>query len=119
MHVLIVESDHELGRVWERHLQRFGATVSLVASENVAIEQLDAELVDAIVLDLSLTRGSPVAIADYARYRRPDAKVISITSTSFFSDGSIFNLFPNAFAFLPRRTSPEDLTAIVAHHCGA
>lgn len=118
MRVLIVESDPNLGWLWKRHLERGRAEVVLAADEDTAIAALDDEPVDAIVLDLVLTKGSAIAVADYARYRQPRAKVVSVTNSSFFSDGSIFALIPNACAFLPSRSRPEDLAAVVAHHCG-
>ena len=59
---------------------------------------------------------SAIALADFASYRRPDAKVIFVSSSSFFSDGSIFQLSGNAHAFLPSSTPPEDLAAVVEHH---
>jgi hypothetical protein len=34
----------------------------------------------------------------------------------FFSDGSIFNLVPNACGFFPAETPPEDLAAIIRHY---
>jgi len=45
---------------------------------------------DVIVLDLALEEGSALAVADFASYRHPDARVIFVTNASFFSDGSIF-----------------------------
>lgn len=117
MRVLIVESDLNLGWLWRRHLERGGAAVRLVSSEEAAIAELDDTPFDAIVLDVLLTRGSSMAVAEYARYRRPDVKVVFVSNSSFFSDGSIFALLPNTCAFLPRATRPEDLAAVVEHHC--
>ena len=69
-----------------------------------------------IVLSLDLTQGSALAVADFASYRHPEVRVIFVTRTRFFSDGSIFQLVPNTAAFLPARTPPEDLAALVEHH---
>lgn len=118
MRVLIVESDPNLGWLWQRHLERADVVVGLVTSEDAAITALDQDQMEAIVLDLDLAEGSAFAVADYARYRRPAAKIIFVTNSSFFSDGSIFGLMPNACAFLPSQTRPEDLAAVVEHHCG-
>jgi hypothetical protein len=54
-------------------------------------------------------------VADYAQYRQPDAALIFVTDTTFFSDGSIFSLIPNARAFLQSGTPPDDLAALVEH----
>ncbi|MCX7888505.1 MAG: response regulator [Rhodobacteraceae bacterium] len=114
--VLIVESEPDLGAVWQRHLERSGATVEAVHSQDEAVARIGARPFDVIVLDLVLKEGSAFAVADYASYRQPAARVVFVTSTSFFSDGSIFRHIPNAFAFLPRGTRPEDLAAVVEHH---
>ncbi|MBC7142808.1 MAG: hypothetical protein H5U18_11755 [Rhodobacteraceae bacterium] len=116
MRVLIVESDPDLGWLWKRHLERFSASVALVGGQDEAVAFLEREAVEVIVLDLILGEGSAIAVADYASYRHPRAKVIFVTNTTFFSDGSIFQHIPNACAFLPSRTPPEDLAAVVEHY---
>lgn len=116
MNVLIVESEPALGELWKRHLQRHGATVTLVASQEDAIFALYGAAFDIIVLDLVLGQGSALAVADFASYRRPDARVIFVTNTTFFSDGSIFAHSPNACAYVQSATPPEDLAAMVEHY---
>ena len=116
MNVLIVESKPELGRLWQRHLERQGADVTLVHSQENAILALYGSEFDIIVLDLVLESGSALAVADFASYRRPDARVIFVTNTSFFSDGSIFAHSSNACAYVQSETPPEDLAAMVEHY---
>ncbi len=116
MKVLIVESKPELGMLWQRHLERLGADVSLVDSQEAAITALYASDFRIIVLDLVLEQGSALAVADFASYRRPDARVLFVTNTSFFSDGSIFSHSPNACAYVQSATPPEDLAAMVEHY---
>lgn len=116
MNVLIVESDAGLVNVWRRHLERGCATVDVAFDQDSAIEFLQGAAPDVIVLDLFLEVGSAIAVADYASYRRPETKIVFVTNTTFFSDGSIFNHIPNACAYLQSGTSPEDLTAIVEHY---
>lgn len=116
MNVLIVESEVELGRLWMRHLARLGMAVVLVHSQDEAIKALYGGPVDIIVLDLVLTGGSALAVADFASYRWPGARVIFVTNTSFFSDGSIFAYSPNACALVQSGTPPEDLAAMVEHY---
>ena len=72
-----------------------------------------------IVVNLELEQGGALAVADFASYRRPAAKVIFLTDSGMFSDGSIFSLAPNACAYLPASTPPADLAAMVAHYSGA
>ena len=118
MQVLIVESDAGLANLWRRHLERSHAEVDIAVDQDSAISQLQETMPDVIVLDLFLDTGSAIAVADYASYRRPEAKVVFVTNTTFFSDGSIFNHIPNACAYLQSGTAPEDLTAIVEHYGG-
>ena len=116
MNVLIVESSPELGALWKRHLERQGAVVTLVKSQETAIAALHDSTFDIIVLDLVIKQGSALAIADFASYRRLEAWVIFVTNTSFFSDGSIFAHSPNACAYVQSGTPPEDLAAMVEHY---
>lgn len=116
LRVLIVESRPELSRLWAMHLGRQGADVHVALSESEAVEWLRFQPVDIIVLDLVIENGSAFAVADFASYSQPYARVIFVTDTTFFSDGSIFRHIPNACAFLPSATSPEDLAAVVDHY---
>ena len=116
MHVLIVEGDLTLAGVWQRHLERLGARVSLATSQGAAVDRLQHADVNVIVLDLDLKDGSAIAVADFASYRQPEARVIFVTRTTFFSDGSIFRLVPNTAAFIAAETPPDDLAALVEHH---
>jgi len=114
--VLIVESVPELASVWQSHLVRQGMEVESVGGQECAIAYLANNEVDIIILDLVIEEGSALAISDYANYKHPHARVIFVTNTSFFSDGSIFAHSANARAFVRTSTPPEDLAAMVAHY---
>jgi len=116
MDVLIVESMLSLGQVWADHVCRLGSTVTLSTNQADAIERLRCDSFDVIVLNMGLSGGGAEAIADYASYRRPDAKVVFVTNDSFFSDGSLFRYMPNACAMVPQGTEPSDLAALVEYH---
>jgi len=116
MHVLIVQSNANLGDLWKRHLERLRARVTLVQTGAEALQALEGETFEVIVLDLVLREGSALAVADVAQYRQPNANVVFVTDTTFFSDGSIFNHSPNARAFIESTTPPKDLAAIVEHY---
>jgi DNA-binding response OmpR family regulator len=116
MQVLIVESDAELGGLWQRHIERPGVEVLRAETQAAAIEFLRAGAVAIVILNLFLRDGSAFAVADFASYRQPEAKVIFVTDTHFFSDGSIFLHMQNAAAFLPVETRPEDLAALVEYY---
>lgn len=114
--VLIVESVPELAALWQAHLVRQGMSVVSVTGQDGAIAHLSEHDTDIIIQDLVIDEGSALAISDYANYRQPAARVIFVTNTSFFSDGSIFAHSANARAFVQSSTPPEDLAAMVAHY---
>lgn len=119
MQILIAATDPDLSAVWARALSRSGAVVFRTTEEETALTFLSETRPDAIILDLMLKSGSPIAIADYANYRWPDARVIFVTSKTFFSDGSIFQMVSNAAALVEDETPPDDLAAIVEYHARA
>ncbi|MEN8893758.1 response regulator [Planktotalea arctica] len=119
MEVLIVESQPELGYLWQACLERQGMKVTVAVDHDEALEALRKTPFEMIILDLILAKGQALGIADYASYRRPEARIIFVTNTSFFSDGSIFQLSPNACAFVQSATPPEDLAAMVQHYASA
>lgn len=116
MNVLIVESVTALAGVWSRHLERQGASVTIATASDEAILLISETRFDVIILDLILSEGSALAVADFAQYRQPDTNVIFVTDTTFFSDGSIFAVTPNARALVRASAPPEDLAAMVEHY---
>ena len=116
MNVLIVQNKPSLAQLWQRHLQRHGHIVEIALDQDSAIDYLSEQFYPIIILDVVLSQGSAIAVADYASYRHPEARVIFVTNSSFFSDGSIFQLCSNACAFVPKATEPEDLAAMVEHY---
>ncbi len=116
MDVLIVESRLPLASLWQAHLERQGVHVLVADTADRAVAAVSATHFDVIVMDLVLADGSALAVADYVQYRRPDAKIIFVSDTSFFSDGSIFSMIPNAAGFLPAKSEPGDIAALVEHH---
>lgn len=116
MQVLIVESNPDRGKEWATYLARLGAKVTLAPSEDEACSKLMSLSFDVIVLNLIIRDGSALAIADLAFFRQPDANVVFVTDTTFFSDGSIFSHSANARAFIEAHTPVQDIAAIVHHY---
>lgn len=116
MHALIVQRNVNLGDLWRRHLERLKVEVTLVHSEASALRALDTCPYDVILLDIVLAEGSALAVSDLAQFRQPNANVVFVTDTTFFSDGSIFNHCANARAFIKTATPPQDVAAIVHHY---
>ena len=115
MRVLIAQHNAELGQLWAGFLEREGISVLTVTSQADALTQLRAQEFDALVLELVLPDGGAIAIADFAAYRMPDVPVITVNSSSFFSDGSIFRLLPNVHSVMQAPVEGEDLAAMVSH----
>lgn len=105
-----------LSRVWQRHLERQGAVVTCVPDAEAAVTQIGTAVFDVVVLDLMLSHGGALAVADMVAFRQPEANVIFVTDTSFFSDGSIFRHSAAVRLMLRRETPPEELATIVAHY---
>jgi len=116
VHVLIVEEKKGLGELWKRHLERADCIVTLARDQDTATEVLNAKTFAVIILDLVIEEGSALAIADYASFRQPDAQVVFVTNTSFFSDGTLFQHIPNLRAVVQRETPPADLTEMVRYY---
>ncbi|WP_339106613.1 response regulator [Roseovarius rhodophyticola] len=116
LRVLIVETNLSLGQVWQRHLERHGIKVRLETDQSGAIAALAERSYDVVILNLVLKGSSALAISDLASIRNPETRVIFVTDTSFFSDGSVFSLCPNVCAYLQADTPPDDLTAMVEHY---
>jgi CheY-like chemotaxis protein len=116
MRTLIVQSNFELGQIWAGHLERLGATVLQVTTGQEALDVIQEQEMDVVVLDLVLKKGSALSVADYINFNQPTANVVFVTDTTFFSDGSIFSHCSNARAFFETRTPPADLAEIVHHY---
>ncbi len=115
LRVLIAQQNNELGQLWADFLEREGIATTLVSSQGEALARLRVESFDALVLEMVLPDGGAIAIADFAAYRMPDVPVITVNSTSFFSDGSIFQLMPNVHSVMQAPVEGEDLAAMVSH----
>lgn len=115
MRILIVEHNEDLGRIWARFLERQGFRVDLATCQTDAITRMRFKEYDALVLEIVLPDGGAIAISDYATYRFPDIPIITVTSGSFFSDGSIFDLMPNARGIMRTPFRVDDLAALIEH----
>lgn len=115
MRVLIAQQNAELGKLWAGFLEREGIKTTLVTSQGDALTQLRAQVFDALILEMVMPDGGAIAIADFAAYRMPDVPVITVNSSSFFSDGSIFQLVPNMHSVMQAPVDGKDLAAMVSH----
>lgn len=116
MNVLVVEANEEIGRLWCDHLERQGAATVLAKDHETAINALRFQRFDVLIINLLTPNCSVLSISDLATYRSPDIAIIVVTSNSFFSDGSIFDIIPNTRGFLHSPVAPDDLAAMVEHY---
>lgn len=116
MMILIVASNAELAAIWGQHLERHGHEVHVVPSQDEAVDFLCDHAPEVLVLDVMLNDGSVIATADFASYRRPETRIVFVTRSSFFADGSLFRHIPNTAAIIPEKTQPADLAEIVNYH---
>ena len=115
MRVLIAQQNAELAKLWAGFLEREGVNTVLVSSQSEALVQLRSQNFDALILEVVLPDGGAIAIADFAAYRMPDVPVITVNSSSFFSDGSIFQLMPNVHSMMQAPVEGKDLAAVISH----
>ncbi len=116
MRVLLVQNNRGLSGLWAAFLARQNIEVTQAHTQAEAIDRLRFGDFDALVLDLVLPDGGAIAISDFATYRHPDVPIIAVTGSSFFSDGSIFELIPNARSLMRTPLRPDDLAAVLDHY---
>lgn len=90
-----------------------------VASQDDAALWLCEHDPTVVLIDLGLKDGSPLAVADFCSYRRPEARVILLGGGELLADGSIFRLVGNAHALVSGEMAGLDLSALVAFHGGS
>lgn len=116
MRILIVEHDLEVARLWASFLERQGMVCDVARTGEEAYAALRERSFAALVLDVELADGEALQVADFASYRDPDIPIIAVTPRNFFSDGTIFELIPNARGLLHAPLRPEDMAALVEHY---
>ncbi len=115
MKVLIAEGNVGLSGIWTRHLERQGVDVIQALDHPSAMHQLRLVTFDAMIVNLKFPDANVLAISDIATYRNPNIAIFLVTAERFFSDGSIFDLVPNARGFVNDQVAPDDLAAMVQH----
>lgn len=119
MRVLIVETNLELAKLWASHLLRQQIDVECACDAAHAIDLLECQRFDVVVLNAAFDDRKSIALADYVAFRLPQARVVFVTASTFFSDGSIFNLTTNAHACVSADIPSEDLVNVIAFHGAA
>ena len=116
MRVLIAEESENLGRLWAQYLERAGLVVDLKVSQAEVVKALQLNSYEALIMNLDFPEDSILGLTDLATYRNPNIAIVVVTNKSFFSEGSIFDLIPNACGYFNSCVDPKDLTEIVKHY---
>lgn len=116
MDILIVESDRRLATDLAPLLERKGAIIAQAASQNEAASFLVSFSFNVIIIDIQFDNCKALGIAELADFRQPDAKVIFVSDSSIFSDGSLYHQFSNVCGYLPRGTPPKDIASLVEYY---
>ncbi len=102
-----------------RSLRAEAMQLARVASQDEAALWLCENEPTVVLIDLTLKDGSPLAVADFCSYRRPEARVILLGGGELMADGSILRLVGNAHALVSGDMAGPDLSALVAFHGGS
>ena len=90
------------------------------ADEYEAVAALLHATPTVIIVNLALERGSAMAVAEFAAFRRPQTRIIFEMGEGAvvhpFADGAIFGLHENAHGCLTPMMAIEDRVAFVEHH---
>ncbi|MCK0169213.1 hypothetical protein MWU52_16790 [Jannaschia sp. S6380] len=100
-------------------LARDGIRLAYATSQDEAALWLCDNDPSIVLIDLELADGSPLAVADFCNYRRPEARVLLQGGGHLFTDGSIFGLVGNAHALVPAQMSEADIASLMAFHSHA
>jgi DNA-binding response OmpR family regulator len=109
--VLVVDDDASIRLLCRLNLELDGWRVLEAATLPLAREQLDAEDVDVVVLDVHVGAGSGLEFLDELRRDRPNVKVALLT-------GSVEIRDVGGDALIPKPFTIEQLTSTVANLAG-
>lgn len=109
------ESVEEFQSARER-LASGGVTLFCAVDQDLAVLWICEVDPAVVVIDLALTDGSPLAVADFCSYRRPRTPVILKGGGKLLADGSLFGHVGNAAALLSADSPTGDLLAVIEFH---
>lgn len=108
--VLVLEDDHALGRAMKRQLARVKVPATWTAAPEVALERLEAEPFDAVLVDLHLEETTALELLPELRARAPDAKFV-IYSGGWTEQQRAALLAGGAHALLQKPCTAQELLA--------
>lgn len=122
MHILLIEPDRPLGRMYTGVLQSHGHTVSLAAGAQSAIMAADASRPDVVVLELQLAEHSGIEFLyefrSYAEWQSVPVIVHSMVAPQAFQDSRrilMEQVGVVAYLYKPETTLAQLVTVLEAH----
>lgn len=115
MRVLLLEDDPALRFALAQALEDAGHNVHAAASILGAVEILEQEIPDLLLLDLMIGSEASIQIADLAAYRAPNAEVVYLTGSNRFPSGELFELSTNASLVLRKPIDVRHLQSYIGH----
>lgn len=107
--VLIVDDDKAFLAILAERMQNRGMAVSTAESAAVALQMLEKETYDAVLLDLMMPEMGGIEALQIMRKKQPEIQVIFVTGHPSVSKG-VEAMKLGAMDFLPKPVDLSDLT---------
>ncbi len=114
MRVLVVQDDPNLRFLWCQFLETAGHDVLHVDTQPAALDFLQTDKCDLVVLDLCVQGRDALGVTTLATYRNPACKVVVVSGSSACSRKSLFAMSPAVAAALRKPVDIEDLVEVCA-----
>jgi DNA-binding response OmpR family regulator len=119
-HILAVDDDERIRRLVQINLQRAGYRVTTAGDGIEALERIDQELPDLLVLDVNMPRLDGIELLRQLRARPETAALPVILLTAKAQDEDILEgKRSGADYYLTKPFSPPELLAVVREALGA
>jgi two-component system OmpR family response regulator len=113
--VLMVEDDAEITELLQQYLPRYGLELFSVVSPAVALNKLEVEQYDLVLLDLSLPEMDGLELCKLIKKRHPALPVIISTARGDVSD-KVIGFEVGADDYVAKPYDPRELVARIQSH---
>jgi DNA-binding NtrC family response regulator len=112
--VLIVDDDKAFLAILAERMQNRGMEVSTAESAAVALQMLEKETYDAVLLDLMMPEMGGIEALQIMRRKQPEVQVIFLTGHPSVSKG-VEAMKLGAMDFIPKPVDMNELTEKIKH----
>ena len=109
MRVLIVEDDPNLQLLWEGAFEQYGHQSTQSGCKLEALELLEKDRFDLILLDLCLSDGNGLGLANQVDASEGHTPIVIVTGSSTYQNGELFGQSESIVAVLRKPVDIEDL----------